>query len=55
MASHCIDCIVHRHLNRAIGEIRGQIVDTDIHEAIKLPRKRNNVRLARLYEKINRI
>ncbi|GHU47145.1 ATP-dependent 6-phosphofructokinase [Bacilli bacterium] len=55
MASHCIDCIASHRFNRAVGEVRRQIVDIDIHEAVQLPRKRNNVRLARLYEKINRI
>jgi hypothetical protein len=55
MALHCIDCIANRRFNRAIGEVRRQVIDIDIHEAVELPRKRNNVRLAKIYEKINRI
>lgn len=55
MGNHCIDCISQKKFNRVISRIDGKIVDKDIIEATSLPRKANNIKLAKVYEKINQI
>lgn len=55
MANHCIDCIIKKKLNRVISRINGEITDIDITEATSMPKKRNNIKLAKIYEKINQI
>jgi 6-phosphofructokinase 1 len=55
MANHCIDCISKKQFNRVISRINGRIVDMDIIEATSMPKKSNNVKLAKIYEKINQI
>jgi 6-phosphofructokinase 1 len=55
MANHCIDCIKKNKFNRAIAEIENKIIDVDLKEATTMPRKRNNIKLAKIYEQINKI
>jgi 6-phosphofructokinase 1 len=53
-ANHCIDCILQKRFNRVIVEKSNEILDIDIFKATTMPRKRNNTKLAKVFEAINR-
>jgi 6-phosphofructokinase 1 len=55
MANHCIDCIKAKKYNRVISEIRRKIIDVGIKEATTMPKKKNQIQLAKIYERINQV
>jgi 6-phosphofructokinase 1 len=53
MANHCMECINKKKFNRVMSRAGGTIIDIDIIDATTMPKKINNVKLAKEYEGIN--
>lgn len=54
MARHCIECIVAKKFNKAIGEVNRKVSDIDIQVAVNLPKKPESFILVKQFEEMNK-